>query len=163
MIYGKVGSYTDKNISKLESILAKLPLIILPKNSGLRQPIHAFQLAKVVLSKATEELSENPLHSVLEIGGDETLSYKKMLEMVQKSFPVSKKCALLEIPNRFFNFCASPLMLISPKLFEAVLRINSDLSGFQPAHELLNEKPIAFPASETDFSTRISQISNMQQ
>ena len=154
LIYGKAGTYTDKNISKLESMLRILPLVILPKSSGLRQPIHAFQLAKVVLSQAAEESTKRPVHSILEIGGDETISYKTMLERMQKNLPQSNKCTLLEIPNRFFNFLASPLILISPKLFEAVLRVNSDLSGFQPAHELLNEKPIAFPARDTDFLNR---------
>ena len=71
-----------------------------------------------------------------------------MLRALQQSLPHSdpaRCCRLLSVPNRLFFAAAAPLLLSSPKAFEAVLRMSSDLSGFTPAHELLKAKPQSFP------------------
>ena len=52
LIYGRCGSTTDNNLFKLAKIIKLLPFLILPKNIGLRQPIHAFQMAKITFSPA---------------------------------------------------------------------------------------------------------------
>jgi hypothetical protein len=50
LIYGQVGPYQDSNLSRLLQLLRRLPLVPLPAHTGLRQPIHARQLAAVVFS-----------------------------------------------------------------------------------------------------------------
>lgn len=156
LIYGSAGPYSDKNINRLRSIVRRLPFLILPKNSGLRQPIHARQVANLVLQKAADHSAcRTWSSSILEIGGDEIFSYKAMIEKIQATMPQSDRCPIFEIPNRVFNFCASPLIILSPKLFEAILRISADLSGFKPAHELLEEKPKTFPVRNINYQAQV--------
>ena len=42
-------------------------------------------------------------------------------------------------------------MIISPKLYESLLRLNSDLSGFTKSSDILNIKDMNFPVKENDF------------
>ena len=59
LIYGSVANLQDKNISKLVKIIKLLPIIFLPNKSGLRQPIHINQLAKVCLHFTKEMAFES--------------------------------------------------------------------------------------------------------
>ena len=71
-----------------------------------------------------------------------------MISALQQAQPVddlARRCRLLPIPNRLFFSLAAPLLLRSPKAFEAVLRMGSNLSGFTPAHQLLGREPQPFP------------------
>jgi hypothetical protein len=71
-----------------------------------------------------------------------------MLQALQQAQPPgdpARRCRLLPIPNRLFLLLAAPLLLRSPKAFEAVLRMGADLAGFLPAHQLLAEPPQPFP------------------
>ena len=56
MIYGLVNGIEDKNISKILLIMRSLKFIVLPSNSGMRQPIHSIQLAKVVFCLMNKSL-----------------------------------------------------------------------------------------------------------
>ena len=107
MIYGKVGIYSDNNISRLISILRRLPVIPLPANTGLRQPIHASQLASVSYHMATQlsSHSSSPIYECLTLGGDTTLSYLQLLQRLQSALPPcdpATRCRFLSIPNRLF-------------------------------------------------------------
>ena len=78
------------------------------------------------------------------LGGDITLSYKKMIEKIKESIPKNSKgskCKIITLPNRIFYFIISPLIIISPKIYEAFMRISSDLSGFSTPKELTNSVP----------------------
>lgn len=157
LVYGKMGPYEDQNISRLLQLIRLLPLLPLPANSGLRQPIHALQLAGVALELAQqislsnigsliEENSSWP--NVLALGGDQQLSYTDMLHALQQALPhgdPGRRCRLLMIPNRLFFFLAAPLLLLSPKTFEAVLRIGVDLAGFTQSNEMLGQAAKPFP------------------
>jgi hypothetical protein len=44
-----------------------------------------------------------------------------------------------------FFLLSAPLLLHSPKAFEAVLRMAADLAGFTTAHQLLEQPPAPFP------------------
>lgn len=150
LIYGQVGPYGDRNLSRLLQLLRRLPLLPLPAQSGLRQPIHARQLAAVALVLALElALNQRPAHAErLPLGGDEQLSYNAMLAALQQAQPPgdpARRCHLLPIPNRLFFLLAAPLLLRSPKTFEAVLRMGADLAGFTPAHQLLRQPSEPFP------------------
>ena len=151
LIYGQAGPYGDRNLSKLLQLLRRLPCLPLPAEIGLRQPIHASQLAAVALHMA-EQLRgsgwDPSLPERITLGGDTTLSYAAMISALQQAQPTddpAHRCRLLAIPNRLFFSLAAPLLLRSPKAFEAVLRMGANLSGFTPAHQLLGRQPQPFP------------------
>ena len=151
LIYGQAGPYGDRNLSKLLQLLRRLPCLPLPAESGLRQPIHASQLAAVALHIA-EQLRgsgcDPSLPECITLGGDTTLSYASMISALQHAQPAddpARRCRLLPIPNRLFFSLAAPLLLRSPKAFEALLRMGANLSGFTPAHQLLGCEPQPFP------------------
>lgn len=151
IIYGQVSCYSDRNLSRLLRILQCLPLFPVPSDSGLRQPIHASQLAAVALCLARQVAGSgwtSDLPECIALGGDTNLSYKAMILALQQALPPSdpaRRCRLLPIPNRLFFLLAAPLLLRSPKAFESVLRMGANLSGFTPAHELLGCEPQPFP------------------
>ena len=137
--------------------MRRLPLLPLPADTGLRQPIHALQVASVALALAgqlarsgVDGVSSEPtaLPERIEIGGDKPLSYTAMIKALQMALPpgdAARICRLLPIPNRLFFALAAPLLLRSPKAFEAVLRMGADLAGFTPSHQLLGREPQPFP------------------
>ena len=69
----------------------------------------------------------------------------RALQLAQPADDPAKRCLLLPCLVRLFFAMASPLLLCSPKAFEAVLRMGSNLSDFTPAHKLLGCEPQAFP------------------
>ena len=151
LIYGQVGPYGDRNLSRLLVQLRRLPLLPLPAETGLRQPIHASQLAAVTFQLAKQLITDGwdpNLPECIGVGGDSELSYTAMIRALQRSLPQDDQarcCRLLPVPNRLFFLFAAFLLLLSPKAFEAVLRMGADLSGFTPAHQLLDEPPQPFP------------------
>ena len=151
LIYGACGDRGDRNLSRLIGLMRKLPLLPLPAASGLRQPIHVSQLAAIAWHMARTIASSPDYPAPQEpivCGGDESLSYLDMLRRLQQALPYddpARRCRLIEVPQRLFFTAASPLQLISPKTFEAVLRMGADLSGFMPAHELLQQPRQTFP------------------
>jgi len=147
LIYGAAGGFADRNLSVLRRLMGRLPLLPVPAHSGLRQPIHARQLAGVALQLlAQPDQPSDPL----DVGGDEILSYRAMLQRLrevaarQPGDPAGR-CRLVPLPAPLFHLLAAPLLPFRPKLFEAVLRIEADLAGFTPAHTLLREPPQRFP------------------
>ena len=151
IIYGQVGPYGDHNLSRLLALMRRLPLVLLPSLLGLRQPIHASQLAAVALELAQQMLGpgfDPALPERIALGGDSQISFKAMLQALQQALPANdpaRNCRICEIPNRLFFLLAAPLLLRSPKAFEAVLRIAADLAGFTPSHQLLDQPPQPFP------------------
>lgn len=151
LIYGQIGEYVDKNVSSLIQLLRRLPVLPHPAETGLRQPIHATQLAAVALHLAHQLDGsgwDESLPACIALGGDTTLSYAEMISALQQAQPEddpARRCRLLSIPNRLFFLLTAPLLLRSPKAFEAVLRMGANLSGFTPAHQLLGSDPQPFP------------------
>jgi nucleoside-diphosphate-sugar epimerase len=153
LIYGHSGSLEDRNLSQLRRLLRRLPLLPLPAEGGLRQPIHCRQLAAVALHLADrlagdEADSSHPIH--LPLGGDDTISYATMLRRLQQATAPNdpaRRCWLVALPPRLFHSLAAPLLLLSPKNFEAVLRISADLAGFTEAHRILGGDPEPFPVA----------------
>jgi len=151
LIYGRMGPYVDCNLSRLIGLMRRLPLLPLPVHTGLRQPIHATQLAAVALELVRQFTTtgwDPKLPQRIALGGDSELSYAAMLRALQQSLPQTdpaRCCRVVSLSTRLFYAAASPLLLQSPKAFEAVLRMGSDLSGFTPAHQLLKAEPQPFP------------------
>jgi hypothetical protein len=151
LIYGKAGTFRDHNLSRLLEMLSHLPVLPFPAQTGLRQPLHATQLAAVALNLAQRLAGpglDESLPMRIALGGDTTLTYTEMIEVLQQSQPSgypAHRCRLFPIPNRLFYFLTAPLLLRSPRAFESVLRISVNLSGFTPAHMLLGCEPQSFP------------------
>ena len=155
LIYGNVGEFKDKNINLIISLMRNMPFVFLPSNSGMRQPIHASQLAEFVFLKfrLIKEKTFKRKQKVL-LGGDFIFSYENMLKKIQKALPEddkAKKCKIIIINRRLFFFLVSPLNLISPKWFESLLRINSDLAGFEKVSKLMKKQPFEFPGFKKYF------------
>ena len=149
MIYGSYDSCKDKNISLIIKFLSILPFLIFPCSSGLRQPIHASQLASVALEYFHSFIaSSHPVNTTLFVGGDETISYSNMIRRICDCLPSHHSASntpIFTIPNRLFFFILSPLFLISPKKYESVLRIASNLSGFSSSCSITKCPPQPFP------------------
>lgn len=151
LIYGHVGPFADRNLSRLTALMRRLPILPLPAHTGLRQPIHASQLAAVVMEfvrQFTTTGGDPLLSELIALGGDSELSYSSMFLALQQSLPLTdsaRRCRLLPLPSRLFYAVASPLLLFSPKAFEALMRMGANLSGFTPVHQLLQTKPQPFP------------------
>jgi hypothetical protein len=151
LVYGQKNRFKDRNVSQMIRIMRYCPFIFLPKTTGLRQPIHASQLAHVAHEMAARMLegtwgNGSPL--ILTLGGDESMSYSQMLGRIRSSLPDNdpgRRCRLIEIPDRLFLLLFAPLLPINTKLFEAIMRINSNLAGFSKASDLLAEEPRVFP------------------
>ena len=116
------------------------PILFLPKRTGERQPISCYELAnvafKLVINNKFFNTSKNEF---LLIGGDKILSYKEMITLLRdstKENDPARKCLLIEIPEIIFIFLAIPLLLLSFKSFESVLRIFSNLSNFKCQSEI---------------------------
>jgi hypothetical protein len=151
MVYGEVKGYSDKNLSKIVGIMRSFPFILLPKSNGLRQPIHATQLARVAYKQSQRILTgswSNNEPNVLILGGDSILSYESMLTKIKSEIPKNdsaKRCIILTIPEKLFFILIAVFLPVNPKLFESMMRINSNLSNFTMAHQVLEEPPIQFP------------------
>ena len=157
LIYGQAGSHTDQNLSRLIQLMGRLPLLPLPAHTGLRQPIHARQLAAAAMHLADHAGAEP---SPLEIGGDEVLSYAAMLERLQATVRrldpghPAGRCRLLPVPDRLFHLLAAPLLPASARGFEAVLRIQTHLAPFRPVHQLLGSTAMPFPVAPLALPAR---------
>ena len=151
LIYGKSDSYIDRNVSVLTLYLRFLPIIFIPKNCGLRQPIHCAQLAKLIKKLVSEDqtfIDSDNSSTIINVGGDEELYYSEMLDRIYINFVEKgflKRILYFYLPYKIFAILCSPFLIINPKFFEALLRINADLSGFERVSELLNTIPKKFP------------------
>jgi nucleoside-diphosphate-sugar epimerase len=148
LIYGRAAGYGDRNLSALLAMMRRLPMLAIPAHTGQRQPIHISQLAAAAL-----HLADRPEDAPgrLALGGDECLSYRTMLERLQQAARLhdaadpAGRCALLKVPTLVFHLLAAPLLPISAKRFEAVLRMEADLGPFTPVHTLLGTPAQPFP------------------
>ena len=149
LVYGSSGKYKDKNFSKLINLMRWLPFIVLPSNSGLRQPISCRQLANVFFNLLINEKYFYSLKSSsLIVGGDRILDYNKMLFLIRNSTKkndLARKCIFIKIPDYLFIFLTFPLSFFSLKFYESVLRIFANLSNFTPQSEITNRRLSKFP------------------
>lgn len=149
LIYGKTENYKDKNLSKIVNIMEIFPIIFIPNNSGLRQPIHYSQVANITFNLIEKIVNLKISKSnIIEVGGDEEITYFEMVNLIRESLPINhkaKKCRIVKIPQSLFIFLCLPLIFISLKSFEAILRINANLAGFTPSNKLLKTTSKKFP------------------
>lgn len=146
------GCGMDTNISRLASWIRRFGFM--PVNGsagGLRQPVHADDLASVAI---TAMLSKKPLPPVLILAGGSTLSYAEMVSTIFKA--LGKPARLIHLPEWFLLG-----LLQLAKIFGAGGGINSEMVKRQgvdlvfedlPARELLNYNPRPFTPVVEDFS-----------
>jgi len=149
MIY---GCGLDTNVSRLASWIRRFGFIpINGKASGLRQPVHADDLAVAAVAAL---LSKDPLPRSLFLAGGSTLSY---MELVCRIFSaLDKPARLLRLPQwlfvllvRFLGACKPDLAISS----EMVRRQRVDLVfDDRRARELLGYRPRPFEPSAKDFT-----------
>jgi len=144
LIYGNSGVYKDNNINRVIKICKKLPIIILPKDTGKRQPIHISQLALIIKKEINQikDKKNNSQKSIINIGGDEILSYKMIIKYLLNKRKIKKSIFILN--SEFFFLILSPLLILNSRLYSEILRIKSDLSGFQKSNDYLKIAPMKF-------------------
>jgi hypothetical protein len=151
LIYGRVGADGDRNLSQLLRWMRRFPLLPIPADTGLRQPIHASQLAAVIrtfVMALVRQTDRAPTSEIVAVGGDDTLTYHQLLLRLQQQCEASdlaRGCRLVSIPTWLFRILSVPLLVAAPKGFEAVMRMQVDLAGFLPSHQLVGEDPRPFP------------------
>ena len=153
LIYGQAGARGDQNLSRLLQMMRRFPCIPLPAETGLRQPIHGRQLAAAALHLAdgATRVPGAITNQRIALGGDETLTYTALLRRLQQAArqrdPRDRagRCRFLTLPPAVFHLLVAPLLPLSAKGFEAVLRMEADLAGFTPVHSVLGTDPEPFP------------------
>ena len=157
IIYGVYKDLEDNNFSKIINLFKKFPFCIIPSQTGYRQPIHFSQLSELtylLLEKFNKHNSKNKINQILEVGGDEEITYLDLLKRLSivASDRENKRCKIITIPNRLFYVLFSPLIILKPKYFEALYRMQSDLSGFPKYSDYAGKSSDKFPIKYFNFS-----------
>ena len=148
LIYGRG---MDKNISEIAWMIRRLGFFpLLGEGSGLRQPVHAEDLAMACLSALEKTDVVNRAYN---LSGGETLSYQ---EMVNRLFAaLGRRPRLIHVPLGFFRLAVAVLRLLSryrhltPQIAE---RMNADLVfDHADARHDLNFQPRKFQLSSKDL------------
>lgn len=142
LIYSGMKGYQDKNIRLLRSFLKKSPFLVFPENSGLRQPIEISQLARVIqITSQNMARQVNDDTAVVEIGGDEELTYLDMIRRIMST--ESLRCKIFLVPDRVYLLMIWPSVLF-PRYNEALTRVLADLSGFKRSCAITASAPMRF-------------------
>lgn len=82
MVY---GTGMDQNVCRLARVITRSPVIPLPFGAdGLRQPIHAADIAEIALKAAAETATDESVGKVriIDIGGGEQLPYRTLVRRI---------------------------------------------------------------------------------
>jgi nucleoside-diphosphate-sugar epimerase len=146
------GCGLDTNISQLATWIRRYGFMpVNGKATGLRQPVHADDLAEAATSALLSKLNLPPM---LYLSGGDTLSYS---EMISRIFPaVGKPARILRLPQWLF------VMLVKlAKIFASGGSVNEEMVRRQlndlvfddsQARELLGYDPRPFAPQGKDFS-----------
>jgi nucleoside-diphosphate-sugar epimerase len=146
LIYGRG---MDKNISEIVRLIRRLGFFpLLGKGDGLRQPVHAEDVAMACLSALEKKDIVNRAYN---LSGGETLSYREMINRLFTA--LGRRPRLIHVPLGFFRLAAAMLRLfpryrhLTSQMAE---RMNTDLVfDHADAGRDLNFQPRPFqPGSE---------------
>ena len=145
------GCGLDTNITRLANWITRFGFMpVNGRAEGLRQPVHAEDLASVAV---TAMLSQEDLPRVLNLSGGDTLSYSDMVSRI--FIGLGKPVRLIRLPQWLFLLLAkflSTINLASGVNDEMIRRQRLDLVFEDTqARQLLNYKPRAFAPSAHDF------------
>jgi len=145
------GCGLDTNISRLASWITRFGFIpVNGKACGLRQPVHAEDLASAAVNAL---LVEETLPELMFLTGGETLSYSEMVTRIFSAMEKSPR--LVYLPQWFLVSLirlVSLLGMVKDANTEMVKRQQIDLVfDDHLARELLNYRPRPFLPTEADF------------
>ena len=146
------GCGLDANISRLAKWIRRFGFMLINgEGRGLRQPVHAQDLAEVALAALQCQASLPP---ILSLPGGETLSYSEMVSRIFKAH--GRPLRLIRLPQWLFIFLTgiAGIFPIGRGINgEMVRRQNTDLLfADREAGGLLNYKPRGFNPVEADFA-----------
>ena len=146
------GCGLDTNISRLANWIGRYGFMpVNGKAAGLRQPVHANDLASVAI---TALLSKDALPNVMFLTGGDTVSYSDMIKRIFTA--MEKPAKLIRLPEWLFVLLVgfAGISKISKGLnIEMVKRQRLDLVfDDRKARELLNYNPRPFAPTREDFS-----------
>lgn len=116
----------DKNVSRIARFIERYGFFpLLGKAGGLRQPIHADDLAKACVTALEQPMTFNRAYN---LSGGETLTYRRMVEKIFDS--LGKPARLITVPSAAYYLGISLMSLLSSKRNvtpEMAARMNMDL------------------------------------
>lgn len=140
MIY---GSALNQNIAAVVRFVQRFGFFPIAKpGSGLRQPVHADDVAMAIVASLGNRAAFN---RALDLPGGETLFYREMIERVFQS--VNKRPRILPVPAWQLRLLVKALRPFLPRAYSSALfdRMNVDLSyDIAPAREALGYCPREF-------------------
>lgn len=143
MIWGSTINQDDGNISVISTLLKRLPVVFLPQSTGLRQPIHFKDLSRLIACRIFNNAIQsdfNDKNCIETVGGNESFTVSEIFCILRDS--LNRKLGFLNlpiiicIPNRLYYFLATPILLVLPDKYAAILRISSNMAGFTPVGSL---------------------------
>ena len=133
LVYG-IG--LDKSLTPLAHRAMRLRVFPLPAGGGLRQPVHAEDLAWAMLAALDHSASAG---QVLSIGGGERLPAREMFARVRRSLP--RATVPLPLPAWLLHLAGRGM----PRLRGPLARLESDLiADNEPLERLLGVRPRPF-------------------
>jgi len=118
----------DENISRIASTIRKLGFFpVCPPASGLRQPVHARDLATAALQALR---SDQAVGHAYNLSGGESLTYRDMVARVFEA--MGRRPALVAVPEGLWRFGFGLLKALQPhrdlkQNLDMALRMNRDL------------------------------------
>jgi nucleoside-diphosphate-sugar epimerase len=145
------GDGRDKNISEIARVIRRFGFFpLLGRAQGLRQPIHAKDVAKACVSALTAPIAKNKSYN---LSGRETLTYRKMVERVFES--LSRPVRFVTVPILAFRMAVTVLKFFPRfKHWTTAMaeRMNRDLVfDHSDAARDLNFQPEDFALSQKDL------------
>ena len=139
---------TDVSINKIADVIRRYRFFaIAGKGNGLRQPIHASDVASMIVNSIEREAAIN---RAFNISGGESLSYRTMVERISNG--IGAKPRIVSVPTWVLKGLVSVMRVLkltkhSPSMID---RMNDDLAfDTREAVELLGFEPRKFhPAFE---------------
>ncbi|MEN9849720.1 MAG: hypothetical protein RL368_2460 [Pseudomonadota bacterium] len=148
------GAGKDKNISFIAHFIQRVGFFpLIAGGKGLRQPVHADDLAAACVQAYAEELTYNRAYN---LSGGQTLSYREMVEGVFHS--LGKPPRIISIPAQLFKLAVTlarklpRFRHLSPAMLD---RMNQDLCfDHKPATDDFGYHPRPFHASDLGLSPK---------
>lgn len=133
MIYG-LG--IDENLSPIARRALRTRLFPYPKGRGLRQPVHAEDVAMAAWRAVTSSSTQG---KIIEVGGGERLRIDEMFRRVRRHLPVAT------IPIPLPRWSMRLMGFLAPRLRGALSRVDQDLlADNRQLETLLDVRPRAF-------------------
>ena len=143
------GAGIDKSLTPIVARARRARLFPIPMARGMRQPVHADDIAQAVVAVLTSDAAAG---RVLEIGGGERVDYAQMFHRVHAS--MAERTLPLRLPMTMLRLLAA----VWPKARGPVSRLQQDLVADNgPLQSLLGIHPRVF---QPDSSTWVPMSSD---